>query len=70
MSYQNVFKRYELKYMISKKQKKELCMAMSQYVKPDEFGKSTISNIYYDTPDKLLIRRLKDERKTKKVYMR
>ncbi len=31
--------------------------AMKPYMMPDEFGRSTIRNIYYDTPDSRLIRR-------------
>ena len=35
----------------------ELRKLMKQYMNGDEYGKSTISNIYFDTPDYLLIRR-------------
>lgn len=57
MSYQNVFKRYELKYLITKEQQKLLLEVMKEYMDPDQFGKSTICNIYLDTPSKILIRR-------------
>ena len=57
MSYQNTFKRYELKYLITKKQKQMIQEAFEPYMKGDEYGKSTICNIYFDTPDSLLIRR-------------
>lgn len=57
MSYQNIFKRYEIKYFITKEQKQQLCSAMEEYMEPDRFARSTIRNIYFDTPDKLLIRR-------------
>lgn len=57
MKYQNVFKRYELKYLITKEQQKLLIEIMTEYMEPDEFGKSTIYNIYFDTPSKILIRR-------------
>ena len=60
MSYQNVFKRYELKYLITKEEKYRLFDTMKEYMEPDEYGKGTISNIYFDTPDKLLIRRSLD----------
>ena len=56
MSYQNVFKRYELKYLITQSQKQELITLMKEYMEPDKFGNSVISNIYYDTPDKRFIR--------------
>lgn len=57
MNYQNVFKRYELKYIITKEQQKLLLEVMNEYMEPDKFGKSTICNIYFDTPSKILIRR-------------
>ena len=57
MSYQNTFKRYELKYLITEQQMELLKELMYRYMLPDKFGKSIISNIYFDTPSKLLIRR-------------
>lgn len=57
MSYQNIFKRYEIKYLLTSEQKEVLMEKMQDYMKPDEYGKSTICNIYFDTPDYLLIRR-------------
>lgn len=57
MSYQNIFKRYEIKYLLTSEQKEVLMEKMQDYMKPDEYGKSTICNIYFDTPDDLLIRR-------------
>ena len=57
MSYQNTFQRYELKYLISRKQKELLQKTFEPYMKPDDYGRSTICNLYYDTPDSLLIRR-------------
>lgn len=57
MSYQEVFKRYELKYLLQKEQKNRVLEVMSEYMQHDKFGKSTIRNIYYDTPESLLIRR-------------
>lgn len=57
MSGQTVFKRYELKYMLSNKQKEKIVSAMAQYMKPDKYGKTTIRNLYFDTDTYLLIRR-------------
>ncbi|WP_404988985.1 polyphosphate polymerase domain-containing protein [Clostridium culturomicium] len=57
MKYQNVFKRYELKYLITRDQQKLLLRVMNDYMEPDQFGRSTICNIYFDTPNKILIRR-------------
>lgn len=56
MSDINVFKRYELKYMITLEQKERLLQIMSEYMELDQYGRTTIQNIYYDTPDFRLIR--------------
>lgn len=57
MSYQAIFKRYEIKYLITKTQEHELKTIMAEYMTADKYGKSTICNLYFDTPDFLLIRR-------------
>ncbi len=57
MPFQTVFKRYELKYMLTKAQKEKLCQAMAPYMKLDKYGRTTIRNLYYDTDSYLLIRR-------------
>ena len=57
MEYQDIFKRYEIKYLISARQKKKILAAMEPYMEADSYGRSTICNIYYDTPDSILIRR-------------
>ena len=56
MAYQAVFKRYELKYMITPEQKAAILEAMSAHMVPDQYGRTTIRNIYFDTPDYRLIR--------------
>lgn len=60
-----VFKRWEIKYLLTKEQKESLHIAMKDHMEEDAFGASTIRNIYYDTPDKLLIRRSLDKPKYK-----
>lgn len=57
MAYQKVFKRYELKYMITKEQKEKILKAMEPYMALDEYGRTTIRNIYFDTDSYRLIRR-------------
>lgn len=57
MAFQTVFKRYELKYMITLEQKKKLLQAMKPYMTLDKYGRTTIRNIYFDTDNYLLIRR-------------
>ena len=57
MAYQTIFKRYELKYLLSTRQKELLAQVMRPYMALDQFGHSTIRNIYYDTDTYRLIRR-------------
>lgn len=56
MSYQSVFKRYEFKYLITQEQKEQLLLAMEPHMALDEYGRSTIRNIYYDTDSYRLVR--------------
>lgn len=51
------FKRYELKYFITPEQKERLLQLFDSHMVPDPYGPSSIYNLYYDTPDFLLIRR-------------
>ncbi|MEE1178800.1 MAG: VTC domain-containing protein [Lachnospiraceae bacterium] len=57
MANQTIFKRYEYKYLLTADQKKDLLAYMETYMKPDTFGRNTICNLYFDTPDYFLIRR-------------
>ncbi len=57
MGYQDIFKRYELKYLLTREQKMLLLEAMEPYMEPDEHGRSLICNLYFDTPDYILVRR-------------
>jgi hypothetical protein len=54
--FQGVFKRYEKKYLLSEKKYKLLRQKLQDKLNVDNFGKTTICNIYFDTPDHLLIR--------------
>ena len=54
---QNTFMRYEMKYLVSAEQRKALTEFMEKYMTLDEYGRSTICNVYYDTPDMRLVRR-------------
>ena len=53
----NTFMRYEMKYLVTAEERTAIMEMVDRYMQPDEFGKSTICNIYYDTPDMRLIRR-------------
>ena len=57
MAFQTVFKRYELKYMLTPLQKEKILEAMSPYMQLDKYGRTTIRNIYFDTDNYRLIRR-------------
>lgn len=57
MGVTNVFARTELKYRLTAAQDRFLREALATYVEPDQYGESTICNIYYDTPDFRLIRK-------------
>lgn len=57
MAFQTVFKRYELKYMLTSEQKEKVLSAIKPYMELDEYGRTTIRNLYYDTDTYLLIRR-------------
>ena len=57
MAVQTVFKRYELKYLLTHGQKETVLEAMQPYMTLDRYGRSTIRNLYYDTDTYLLIRR-------------
>lgn len=56
MDYQTNFKRYELKYLLTGRQKELAMRAMEPYMKPDKFGHTTIRNLYFDTEDYRLAR--------------
>ena len=56
MKYQAVFERYEIKYLISEEKKSRILKAMAPYMSMDEYGRTTIRNIYYDTDDYVLAR--------------
>lgn len=57
MKYQNIFKRYEFKYMLSPQKLDCVMQAMQGHMREDEYGKSLLCNLYFDTPNYLLIRR-------------
>lgn len=56
MAFQAVFKRYELKYLLTAAQKEAVLAAMANYMQRDKYGRTVIRNLYYDTDTYLLIR--------------
>lgn len=57
MAIQTVFKRYELKYLLTSAQKQAVLEAMRPYMQLDGYGRTVIRNLYCDTDDYRLIRR-------------
>lgn len=53
----DVFERHEKKYLLDAEQRARIEEALQTYMKSDAYGKSTVRNLYYDTPDFRLIRR-------------
>ncbi|MCC8061349.1 MAG: polyphosphate polymerase domain-containing protein [Clostridiales bacterium] len=58
---QEIFERYEKKYRISMKQYQALIGQLLERMTADSYGKHTICNIYFDTPDYQMIRRSLDK---------
>ena len=55
MGYQATFKRYEIKYLLNGREKAEVLGAMELYMRPDEYGRTTIQGLWlewdiWDTP--------------------
>ncbi|MCH5182836.1 MAG: polyphosphate polymerase domain-containing protein [Oscillospiraceae bacterium] len=58
---QNIFSRYEKKYLTDAAAWDEFFARISPYICPDPYGETRICNCYYDTPEHLLIRRSLDK---------
>lgn len=56
MDYQAIFKRYELKYMLTLEQKDRILETMEPHMALDCYGRDVIRNIYFDTDNYRLIR--------------
>lgn len=57
MAYQSIFKRNEIKYLLTAAQKETILQAMEPYMALDQYGRTTIRNLYFDTDNYRLIRR-------------
>ncbi len=51
-----VMQRYELKYLLDAHQADTLRRRIAGRMEPDQFGRTTIASLYYDTPDRRLVR--------------
>lgn len=56
MQYQAVFKRNELKFLLTLEQKARILEQMEPYMALDRYGRTTIRNVYFDTDNFRLIR--------------
>ena len=56
-NYQAVFKRKEIKYLLSEQQLANMMPVILSHMELDAYAHSSISNLYYDTVDDYLIRR-------------
>ncbi len=54
---QEVFRRYEKKYLLSPEQYEDILLRMKERIQPDRYFQSRIRSIYFDTPDHRLVRR-------------
>lgn len=61
MAFQTVFKRYEIKYLLTAEQKQKILRAMAPYMVADQYGKTTVRNIYFDTDNFQLVRHSIDD---------
>lgn len=52
-----IFERYEIKYLLDAAQKAALTAVLAQHTDRDSFGDHTVMSLYYDTPDRRVIRR-------------
>lgn len=56
MNAQMTFKRYEVKYILTRRQREMLLRAMAGHLALDQYGRHTIRNIYFDTDSFRLVR--------------
>lgn len=52
----HIFQRYEKKYILNMQQYEQFLKRVSSYLEVDQYGESTICNLYYDTASYELIR--------------
>ena len=57
MALKTIFKRYEIKFILTIEQKERLLRAIEPYMSLDQYGRSLIGSVYFDTPNYRLIRR-------------
>ncbi len=53
----SVFKRCEKKYLIDATQRRTIEAAARQFMSPDDYGRTLVTSVYLDTPDRSIIAR-------------
>ncbi len=53
----SVFKRREKKYLIDAMQRRTIEAAVQQFMSPDDYGRTLVTSVYLDTPDRSIIAR-------------
>ena len=66
-TFKTIFSRYEKKYVLTGEQYVRLMQMIGPRLQDDAYGKSTVCNIYFDTPDYRLIRASIDFRTQEEV---
>lgn len=61
MAFGVTFKRYEKKFLLNPEQYLTIKAEVDKYFVPDKYGETKICNIYFDTPDFILVRRSIDK---------
>lgn len=56
INFNQVFERYELKYILSKEQYEQVKKDLLNHMHVDKYGISTIQSVYFDTPSSIIIR--------------
>ncbi|MCD8069652.1 MAG: polyphosphate polymerase domain-containing protein [Lachnospiraceae bacterium] len=56
MMTENIFERYEKKYILSETQYEGIMRFLSGKILEDEYSRATVMSLYYDTPDHRIIR--------------
>ena len=69
MGTQMTFKRYETKYMLKRDQKERILEAMASHMALDDYGRTSIRNLYFD-PDQYLLARRSIEKPNYKEKLR
>ena len=67
----SVMKRYELKYFLNKEQLTYFMDEVKKHMKIDKYGQTTISSIYFDTPDfRLITKSIEKPKYKEKIRLR